>query len=629
MEPGGFYINELRLTGHKKKSASVVFRKGLNIISGPSDTGKTYIFECINYMFGGSDEPPVFDENIGYTTIFLEIESYSGEQRTLKRVIGESRLQLYESRIDEIGPLQNFVDLKDTHDSKDENNISSYLLTFNNIESMKLRKNQRGEKVSFSFRNYTRLIMTSEERIISKISPLLSGRNTEKTSELSAFKAILTGVDDSDREEIEDPKIHRTRLEGKLEIVKSLIKNLSNDLDEKRKTLKDINLNDIEAHIDQLSERITNIGKHINEKMGERKGLWEQEQEIKSRLIMLEELLARFELLKKSYRSDMERLTFIVEGDHYVSQLYDSNCPICNNTINQDAIYFIEHSHATQIENLQKACSEESNKLKSQIADLNDTVNTLNIELQEKLLMADELNRKIEEIDLFIQSELKPVVVIEKEQLKSLFDMKKYFQEIEINEKRIVEYHETQRELIHELGKKNVKLKFVDEISHDIYNGLADEIKKLLEAWNYPDLTGVSFDQKEHDIVVSGKQRKNYGKGYRAILNAAFSIGLMKYTRKNGLKHPGLLILDTPLTTYKERNTADVVLDENEEIPLDMKQAFFKDLSSLKDDYQIIILENIEPLKEVQAGMNYIHFTKVSGVGRYGFIPLNSDSPNF
>lgn len=624
MVSDGFYITELRLAGRNKKNASVVFSKGLNVISGPSDTGKTYIFECINYMFGGSDELPVFAENVGYTSIFLEIESYSGEPKTLKRVIGESKLQLYESRIDEVSQLQDFIDLKGVHDSKDDNNISSYLLTFNNIESMKLRKNQRGEKVSFSFRNFTRLIMTSEERIISKVSPILSGRSTEKTSELSAFKAILTGVDDSDREEIEDPKIHRTRLEGKLEIVKSLILNLSNDLDEKRLILKDFNSNDIEVHIDELSERISNNSKHINEKMGKRKELWEQEQEINSRLLMLEELLTRFHLLKKSYYSDLERLKFIIEGDHYISQLHDSNCPICNNTIDQDALHFIEHSHTAQIDNLQKACVEESNKLKSQVLDLNDTVNTLSSELQDKRVIADELNRKIVEIDYFIQSELKPVVVMGKEQLKTLFDIKKIFQEIEINEERIVEYHKTQREIIRELGKENVKLKFVDEISDEIYIGLADEIKKLLEAWNYPDLTGVSFDQKEHDIIVSGKQRKNHGKGYRAILNAAFSVGLMKYIRKNSLKHPGLLILDTPLTTYKERNTADFAQD-NEEIPLDMKQAFFKDLSSLKGDYQIIILENVEPIKEVQSQMNYIHFTKVVGVGRYGFIPLDTD----
>ncbi|GMX65359.1 hypothetical protein Elgi_46290 [Paenibacillus elgii] len=50
----------------------------------------------------------------------------------------------------------------------------------------------------------------------------------------------------------------------------------------------------------------------------------------------------------------------------------------------------------------------------------------------------------------------------------------------------------------------------------------------MLENWNYPDLKGVSIDQ---DLIVSGKKRKNHGKGYRAILNAAFIIAIMKYMR--------------------------------------------------------------------------------------------------
>ncbi|NTZ20790.1 hypothetical protein EXW96_25715 [Paenibacillus sp. JMULE4] len=553
MAAEGFYITELRLTGRNKINASVIFRKGLNVISGASDTGKSYIFQCINYVFGSSDEPKEIDESMGYSTIYLEIESYLGETKTLKRDIGEPKIQVYDCKIDEITPLQDFIDLKGSHDPKDDNNISTFLLSFNNIESMKLRKNQRGEKVAFSFRNFVRMIMINEEKIISEISPILSGIPTNKTAELSAFKAVLTGVDDSGGPELEDPKIYKTRLEAKLEIINNLIQKLRKEIEEKKELVIDLDSNNLDLQIEQVSERIADNSKIINENMEERKRIWEEEQEIKSRILMLEELVGRFDLLKKSYLSDLDRLQFIIEGDHFISQLYDSNCPICNNTINQEAFNFLEHNHAIQVENLQIACEEESDKLRSQLLDLNDTVSTLKSELEEKRASARELNQKIAQIDQFIQKELKPISVIAMEHLKFLLNTKKLFHEIEINEKRILEYQITQRDIMHELSKKNVKIQYVNEISEEIYKDFSNEIKTLLENWNYPDLTSVSFDHETHDLVVSGKKRKNHGKGYRAILNAAFTIGLMKYTRKLGLKHPGMVILDSPLTTYKEK----------------------------------------------------------------------------
>jgi len=50
----GFQLNYLTLTGPAVDDATVTFGSGLNVISGPSDTGKTFIAECIDYAFGSS-----------------------------------------------------------------------------------------------------------------------------------------------------------------------------------------------------------------------------------------------------------------------------------------------------------------------------------------------------------------------------------------------------------------------------------------------------------------------------------------------------------------------------------------------------------------------------------------------
>lgn len=65
----GFYIKSITAHGSGKKDATVSFCEGLNIIQGYSDTGKTCILKCIDYMFGSSEEP--FDRNTGYCRVTM------------------------------------------------------------------------------------------------------------------------------------------------------------------------------------------------------------------------------------------------------------------------------------------------------------------------------------------------------------------------------------------------------------------------------------------------------------------------------------------------------------------------------------------------------------------------------
>ena len=47
-----FYIKKLTAYGETKKESSIEFSPYLTIICGASNTGKTYIFKCIKYLFG-------------------------------------------------------------------------------------------------------------------------------------------------------------------------------------------------------------------------------------------------------------------------------------------------------------------------------------------------------------------------------------------------------------------------------------------------------------------------------------------------------------------------------------------------------------------------------------------------
>jgi hypothetical protein len=62
----------------------------------------------------------------------------------------------------------------------------------------------------------------------------------------------------------------------------------------------------------------------------------------------------------------------------------------------------------------------------------------------------------------------------------------------------------------------------------------------------------VSFDEGTYDLRIDGKNRRDNGKGVRAITHAAFKVALLMFCRERGLPHPGLLVLDTPMLTYRD-----------------------------------------------------------------------------
>lgn len=80
-------LKKLILTGDGKQDAVIDFHEGLNVIAGASDTGKSFAFECINFILGSSEVPSCPPEAKGYQTVFIEIkDSCQQEVFTLKRI---------------------------------------------------------------------------------------------------------------------------------------------------------------------------------------------------------------------------------------------------------------------------------------------------------------------------------------------------------------------------------------------------------------------------------------------------------------------------------------------------------------------------------------------------------------
>ena len=77
------FINELQSVS-PEKVAKLEFKKGLNIITGASNTGKSYVINCIDYLFGAENPPKDINESKNYSFLLLELE-YNSQPFTIKR----------------------------------------------------------------------------------------------------------------------------------------------------------------------------------------------------------------------------------------------------------------------------------------------------------------------------------------------------------------------------------------------------------------------------------------------------------------------------------------------------------------------------------------------------------------
>jgi hypothetical protein len=155
---------------------------------------------------------------------------------------------------------------------------------------------------------------------------------------------------------------------------------------------------------------------------------------------------------------------------------------------------------------------------------------------------------------------------------------------------------------------------------------LSEIVSEVLKAWEFPGKCQVSFDQGSHDLIIDGKLRVNNGKGVRAVTHAAFKVALLIYCKRNDLPHPGFVVLDSPLLTYRDPmktpGVEKLTKDEEALAKSSLKMKFFEHLSSIKNLGQFLILENIDPPENIEDLAHVQIFSGSAALGRDGLFPI-------
>jgi len=613
----GFYIKSLKMVGTGKEDAEITFQKGLNVIHGPSNTGKSYIFQCVDYAFGATKIKNI-PESKGYSKLYLEIRNFDNDAPiTILRFLNSTEIFYCECSIDEVDN-HNFKNLKSKHDPNKEDNISKFLLKHIGIDGNKyLVKNRFGEKITLGFRAIVHLTMISETDIISEVkSPVLDNQSTQQPYSKSVFRYLLTNQDDIACKELEKPAIKKIKNDAKIDYIKDEIILL---IQEKEKLIDDINSysDDGIYSLDYYKDKISEIEKVIKFKRKELHDINTDNNKLNLQRNKTKMMIEKFSLLKKQYLSDIERLEFTANGEALLSQISTHYCPLCNSAVPTD-------TDAVDQDDIINCCYNEKVKIQINLSELEDSINDLTKELDQingGLTLGEKKAKEYnEEIAKISTKDLNPLRVV----IKALIEKAKI-------DSKIVDIGSTierkSGEIITFEESKKIKEDPVTDgliIDQQIYKDLCAVIKSSLIACGYSEVEEVNFDVKTQDIEIDGVHRLSNGKGYRAFFYAIFSAALMIYLQNMEHSFMWVLVLDSPLTTLKESENEEA--SEDDSVDSSLQDGLFTFFADNFNDKQVIIIDNKQPPKSLNGKYNDIFFTKGRGEGRYGFFKSKTEA---
>lgn len=610
----GFYIKKLKVVGDGKKDSEIIFERGLNVIHGPSNTGKSYIFQCIDYAFGATKIKNI-PESKGYSKIYVEIRNLdNNEPITILRFLNSNDIFYCYCSIEDVYGNHHFEKLKSKHDPDSDDNISKFILRQIGINENKyLAKNKNGKKVTLGFRAIAHLSLISETDIISEDkSPVVETQSTQQTYSKSVFRYLLTKQDDIACAEIEKAEIRKAKNEAKIDYIKEEILSLTQ---EKEKLIEDKATFCIDGiyNLDYYKDKISEMEKIIKLKRQELHNINTANNKLNLLKNKAQMMLDKFQLLKRQYLSDIDRLDFSTSGGSLFSQIFTYHCPLCDSEVPKD-IENVNH------EDIVNCCNDEKAKIQFNLKELEVTINDLRTEifqLDEMLSLGEEKTKECnEEIEQISSKDLQPLKVI----IKALIEQAKINSKISDIGSTIERKH---GEIVTFEESKKIKQDSVTEgliIDQEIYNDLCEEIKNSLISCGYLEVKEVTFDVKTQDIEIDGVHRLSNGKGYRAFFYAIFCAALMIYLQKKEHSFMRVLVLDSPLTTLKESEITEA--GEDDFVDSSLQDGLFAFFSDSFKDKQAIIIDNKQPPKSIVGKYHDITFTKGRSEGRYGFFKI-------
>jgi hypothetical protein len=388
----------------------------------------------------------------------------------------------------------------------------------------------------------------------------------------------------------------RTLNSGKLEIVEEMIAAAVAEVARlfPQDDLATLDLKTREAEISKtvsgLAETLETRQSELDVMRRDRRSRLDEREEVLARVSEIAVTLDRFVLLAKVYDSDVERLLSLEEGADALLAGAKRPCPLCG----ADPAHQHEVHGLDQVALSQRAVRAEIAKIKAERLDLAKA--TASLEAEAKGLEARDryLGAEIAMLEKQI-TEARPLELASRKAYEDLDRARQRVREGVALKSRI-EGLETRRASLQRFRPtKAPRDQITIGVGHVVGHEFAQEVQAILAAWRFPGPPIVAFDDKTHDILIDGKNRESNGKGVRALMNAAFKLGVLAYCRRKSLPHPGIVALDSPLLTYRDPHTSkygELSADEERIKKSGVKDWFYRYLLDHAQGAQFIVIEN-------------------------------------
>jgi hypothetical protein len=612
-------LREVRLTGSGKENAVIKFMGGGNVIAGDSDTGKSYIVRCIDYVLGAEEMTKKIDEDAGYETVFLEFENSEGKVLTLSRHLTGGDVRVHYSKIDAISDEGTVVAWKRQGKSLVAD-VTSIFLPFAGMKEAQLRSNAKGETQRLSVRTLLPVFLVDENSIIAERSPVYGSSGFDQTPRKRMLSYLITGIDDEGIISIERSEIAQAEARAKLALVGDLLK----PIEERLHRGQPFKEREYEAVIQRADETINRLSSSLAEDRQERARLQQErndalvaKQHAEGQIVAIDELLKRYELLNKRYDSDLQRLDFIAEGSHFLGGLQESRCPLCDQPMDEEHRHIVD-GHPT-VQTVYQSAKAEAAKILGLRNELVEASASLSERKSARVSERNVATKTLEQIDTRIDRALVPALHATKVQLDTLFQRRLELESVKSDSEQVESLNALKASLEQGLAKPASAPKDWAQLDSIAVHEWCLEIEKVLKEWSWKGAGRVEFDEKRVDIKVDGKPRQSHGKGVRAVLHAAFILALMRFCHVKKLPHPGFVVLDSPLTTFKQGKDSGA----EEKIDPSIEAAFWESLQKVSPDLQVVVFDNKEPPEHVAAQMAFTSFKGIYAKPgeRRGFIP--------
>lgn len=602
----GFYIKKVIAKSAVKGDASVTFGKGLTIIQGRSDSGKTCVANCIDFIFGGSVDKP-FKETAKYDGVSMIVESNDNEgEVTLHRTVGKNQVEV-SSNIE--GIASGTYDVNYRKGAKNPPLNEVWLKLIGIEQETMIVANARFEKKRLTWRNLLRVFYLDENRvddIDSIVEP--KHRYMENTLFLSALLFLITGRTFTETDAQEKKEIKKARRVAVKEYVNRKIQDAAERKAQLEKDLHIFEGADVEEQIAKATAALQETQRKIDRALAESQRILSSILEAEERAAECDVLLTRYHRLAMQYKADIQRLSLIVEGEEAYQKVPQSTkCPYCEGTIApRKRVSYIASSKV------------EMERTIAQLSGLEDTEKDVEDRKKEIRAELEELKRQRDALESKIKTELRPQ---ENEQQNTVNAYKSYLRissEIALIETYATDFGNDLTALeTEQKDDKSIEYHPKDYFGDDFATTMSEYADSILKECCYSGLLRAHFNFSTFDIEVNGEDKgTSHGKGYRSYLNTVMIMMLRKYLSVNAKFDPHIFIIDTPLHGF------DDGMDET--MPDSMRAGLYRYFMNHQDEGQLIIIENLDHIPHLdyeKHGAVVETFEKIESPGkRYGFL---------